>query len=110
MGYTPDTAFDTTGTFNGVFKLNKFATTATTIGDPANYYNWAFKDSEIAADTIGTVKLSGVQTENGSQTFGIKYKTSATSIKVASADDNSIVGTVAASGSPIKNEFFVLDV
>jgi hypothetical protein len=114
LNYTPGGAFNMTGSFNSTtqHKLNRFSTTATTIGDPNNSSNFAFADSEIVADTIGTVRLSGVQTKNFGTAFGIKFRTSATSVQVKSADSVAIPfnTNLTPSGTALANEFFYLDV
>jgi hypothetical protein len=113
LNYTPASPFNTTGTFDSanVFKLNKFTTTATTIGDVNNPNNWAFAGSLIAADTVGTVKLSGVNTNNLGDAFGIKFRSAATSVKVTSADATIPFNTnLTASATALANDFFLLDV
>jgi hypothetical protein len=107
LNYLPVGAFNT-GSFltTSVFKLNKFTTTAATIGDPSSNLNYAFANSRIAADTIGTVKLSGVKTVNSGTAFGIKFKSSVGSIKVASADEPTAVGTF--SSAMNRNDFVIV--
>jgi hypothetical protein len=112
VDYTPLGAFDTGGDFNSAanFKLANFRTTALPMGNPGNPFNWAFADSQIAADTIGTVRLSGLNT--GGMPFGIKFRTSATSVQAKTAGPATVPLNVnlTPGSSPIAGGFFFLDV
>ncbi|HEX3148908.1 MAG TPA: hypothetical protein VHR66_12575, partial [Gemmataceae bacterium] len=66
--------------------LTSFKTTALPTADPANPLNWAFADSEICADTIGSVTLSGLKTANSGSSFGIKSRSAGTTVVVMKAD------------------------
>jgi hypothetical protein len=120
LNYTPhdflNETFDTGGSFGSTgFRLGSFKTTAVPLGDPDHPLNWAFRGSEIAADTIGTVLLSGLQTDNGGNPFGIKARTAAGSVKVKQADDPSVPLNVNLVPSntppydPIAGDFFLID-
>jgi filamentous hemagglutinin len=86
LNYTPGADF-TLGSFGAKkHTLTSFKTTALPTIDPNLPLQWAFKDSEIAADTIGTVTLSGLKTNNGGTPFGIKFQTAVTSVIVMKAD------------------------
>jgi 3D (Asp-Asp-Asp) domain-containing protein len=95
LDYTPhdpgSQTFLTGGAFGaGAFKLTAFKTTAVPLGDANNPLNWAFANSEIAAEVLGAVTLSGVRTGNGGTAFGIKAK-AAGAVKVLAADDPSVL-------------------
>jgi len=113
LNYSPGAAFDTGGTFDSAahFKLGKFTTTAGVIGQPTNLLNWAFTDSQIAADTIGTVRLSGLKTTGGTA-FGIKFRTASVSVRTAATDDPVIATNVNLTPAlgPLAGNFFFLDV
>lgn len=85
LGYTAAGNF-TTGTIAAGFKLASFNTTALATTDPNFSLNWAFKGSEIVADSIGTVTLSGLQTANAGVGFGIKIKKAGATVLVTKAD------------------------
>ena len=116
LNYTATTPFNTGGTFDSptAFKLMKFTTTAVTIGDPNRSLNFAFQGSQIAADTLGTVRLSGLNTGNFGSASGIKFRTAAGSVpgpdgrrnrqsESAATPDLSPVGL-------LSGDFFFLDV
>lgn len=86
LNYTPGADF-TVGSF-GTKKhtLTSFKTTAVPTIDPNHPLQWAFKDSEIAASSIGAVTLSGLKTDNGGNGFGIKTQGGATTVIVLKAD------------------------
>lgn len=113
LDYTPTGPFDT-GAFDstGVFKLGTFTTTAATGTNPANPTNWAFANSQVAADTIGSVRLSGVRTDNALTPFGIKFRSAGGSVQVKSADvsdPNLPLNTnLTPSGGPLAGDFFYL--
>jgi hypothetical protein len=116
LNYTPSASFDTGGFDSAAhFKLTKFTTTAGVIGDPANPINWAFAGSQIAADTIGTVKLSGLKTANLGTGIGIKFRTAAGSVQLTTAD---VTGdpelpfntNLAPAGIALAGDFYLLDV
>lgn len=117
LNYTPHDpatqAFNTGGTFGAQgFKLGTFKTTATPLGDPTNSVNWAFANSEVAADTVGTVTLSGLQTDNAGTAFGIKIRTPGAAVKVLAADDPAVPLKVnlTPGTTPIAGDFYFLDV
>jgi hypothetical protein len=93
LDFTPGVNFDTDGSYNDLkhWKLGTFTTTATTIGDQTNPLNWAFAGSQIVADTIGTVRLSGLKTDNGGPAFGIRFRTAAGSVQAKTSDNGFIV-------------------
>lgn len=88
LNYTPATSGDFTlgafGTAN--FKLTSFKTTAIATTGSTHSLNWAFKGSEIVADSIGTITLSGLQTANPGAGFGIKVQKAGTTVLVMKAD------------------------
>ena len=87
LNYTPGAAFNTGGTFGATgFKLTSFTTTALPTPDPNFPLNFAFQDSEIAADAIGTVALSGVKSDNGGTAFGVKVQKNGTVLVVKTGD------------------------
>jgi len=113
LDYTPAGAFNTSGAFDSAthFRLASFRTTAATIVGPANF-NFAFVDSQIAADTVGTVRLSGLRTDNFADSFGVKFRTAATSVQVKTAGPGTLplnVNLIPAPG-PLAGDFFFLDV
>ena len=112
VDYSPLGAFDSGGAFDSAanFKIASFRTTALPMGNPSNPFNWAFADSQIAADTIGTVRLSGLNT--GGTAFGIKFRTSATSVQAKTAGPATVPLNVnlTPGSSPIAGGFFFLDV
>ncbi len=55
------------------FKLSAFTTTAATLAVPDSPLKYAFAGSQIAAQDLGTVRLSGLDTANGGAKFGIKF-------------------------------------
>ncbi|HKB06443.1 MAG TPA: hypothetical protein VKD90_29885 [Gemmataceae bacterium] len=119
LNYTPHDfsteAFNTGGSFGAQgFKLGTFKTTAVPLGDPGHPLNWAFKNSEIAADKVGTITLSGLQTDNGGTPFGIKVRSSPAVVKVLAAD--AVVPLTLTPDStppfddPIAGDFYFIDV
>ncbi|HKB05139.1 MAG TPA: hypothetical protein VKD90_23140 [Gemmataceae bacterium] len=92
LGYAPVGAFDTGGDFDLLHrgKLGRFVTTAVALNDPANPSNFAFAGSQVAADTFGVVRLSGLKTDNGGTAFGLKFHTARGSIRVAAAGPASL--------------------
>jgi len=117
VNYTPDAVlpFDQGGTFGqGNFSLLSFKTTAVPTADPTNPFHWAFLGSEIAAQSIGTVTLSGLNTDNQGVAFGIKEERPGAVVKVLKADAgfpaNLLNVALQPSTSPIGGDFFFLDV
>jgi hypothetical protein len=114
LDYSPAGSFDSSGDFNSTanFKLGSFTTTALTGTNPSNLFNWAFADSQIAADTIGTIKLSGLKTANGGLAFGIKSRSAAGSVQVKTADDPAVPlnTNLSVLPGPLAGDFFYLDV
>jgi hypothetical protein len=88
LNYTPAASGDfTLGSFGTKgFKLASFKTTAIPTTDPTHALNWAYVNSEVVANAIGTAKLSGLRTANGGQGFGIKSQQAGTIVLVAKAD------------------------
>ena len=84
LGYTPDSAFETLGTFTSTPRtLTRFVTTqAYRTNLPQTL---AFRDSEIVAHRFGTIRLSGVLTDNLGDTFGVRVNGAANrgSVRVA---------------------------
>jgi len=119
LNYTPDAVlpFNQGGTFgNPGFKLTSFKTTAVPTPDPSNPFQWAFRGSEIAADTIGTVTLSGLSTDNFGQAFGIKVRKPGAIVKVMACDDlavplnTNLTADNSAPYTPISGDFYFIDV
>jgi hypothetical protein len=113
VAYDPTATFDAAGGFNSAtaFRVERFSTTATTIGDPTNPVNWAFAGSQIAVDTLGTVKLSGLKTANAGGPIGIKFQTAGGAVQVKSADNAAISpkGNLSPSATALANDFFYVD-
>jgi hypothetical protein len=114
LDYTPPATFDLPTGFDStaVFTLSKFTTTATTLNDATNPLNWAFSGSEIAADTIGTVKLSGLKTDNAGVAFGLKFRSAGGSVQVKSVGPGTLPlnTNLTPSGTALAGDFFYLDV
>jgi len=121
LNYTPDVVLpiDQGGTFGpGSFRLASFKTTAVPTADPTNPFHWAFKGSEIAAQTIGTVTLSGLSTDNGGTGFGVKQANAGSVVKVLAADAGfppnqlsvALTPDSTAPYDPIGGDFFFIDV
>ena len=127
LNYTPAGAFNLASPAGGafdsatVYKLGSFTTTAKTIGDPANFFNTSFSNSQIVADTIGKVRLAGVNTDNGGTAFGLKVRTNDPKMDVRIMGDSSGpgAGTIAkntklvpsvAPGTPIADDLYFVDV
>lgn len=115
LDYTAGAPFST-GTFNtaNVFTLGSFTTTAATGKDATNPSNWAFANSQIAADTIVSVRLSGLRTGNGGNEFGIAFRTAGGSVQTKSADVNDPINlplnaNLTPGGSALAGDFFFLD-
>jgi hypothetical protein len=99
LNYTPPAntgvGFNTGGAFGSTgFKLTSFTTTAIPVAGSTNPFNWAYQGSEIAADTIGTVTLSGLSTDNGGTAFGIKEHHPGAVVVVKAADAGFPVGSI----------------
>jgi hypothetical protein len=91
VNYTPAGAFNTGGTFGaGGGAIGKFTTTAAPSADPTGPADWAFAGSRLAAPQIGTVRLSGLKTDNGGVAFGIRSQALPTSVQVKAADDPAV--------------------
>ncbi len=114
LNYTPGMGqFDATGTFQSAaqFKVGSFTTTATTLGTSANPLNFAFTGSQIVADTIGTVKLSGVGSNFSGTHFGVKFHTAGGSVKVASGLPAILLNTnLTPAVTPIQDDFYFIGV
>jgi hypothetical protein len=114
VGYTPGAFFEDPGTFVADFKLEKFSTTAKWLNDANNLWDYAFSNSQLVADNIGTVKLTGLNTSSFLGTFGIKFKTAGGSVKVTASDSVDIPLntnlTPTTNVVPLANQFFYLDV
>lgn len=87
LNYVPATNGDfRNGTFGQTgFRLASFRTTALPTTLANHPLQWAFADSEIAADSIGSVTLSGLQTTNSGTGFGIKVRKTGTTFLVKNA-------------------------
>jgi len=110
LDHTPAAPFNTGGQFSGVlWRLGRFATTAIATADPAS---WAFAGSQIAADEIGAVRLSGLKTGNGGTAFGVKFRSTVGSVRVAAADDPAVPlrTNLTPNATAIAGDFFFLDV
>jgi hypothetical protein len=116
LNYTPSGAggFNTGGAFGSAgFKLASFTTTAVRTPDPNFAYNFAFQDSEIAADAIGTVTLSGVKTDNADVAFGVKVRKNGTVLVVKSGDDGfpeALLNQALSPNNPPIDDFYFLRV
>jgi hypothetical protein len=114
VDYTPSDPFNGGGAFDSAanFKLAKFTTTAITQGDPFGPAGWGFADSQVAADTIGTVRLTGVRTINFGEAFGFKFRTAGGSVQTKTSDDPAIALNTNLSpvGGALAGDFFFLDV
>ena len=91
LNYTPPASsgvgFNTGGAFGSTgFRLASFTTTAIPAAGLPDALRWAYQDSEIAADTIGTVTLSGLNTDNAGVAFGIKVGSPGAIVVVKMAD------------------------
>jgi hypothetical protein len=114
LDYTPAGAFNTGGSFDTPTrnKIGTFTTTAITLGDPTSALNYSFAGSQVAADTLGTVRLSGLETANAGAAFGFKFRSAGGSVRVKTADSAGIVPNVNLnpSAGPQVGDFFYLDV
>jgi hypothetical protein len=116
VDYTPSGDFDTGGSFDlpAGHRLLSFTTTARPGTDPTSPSHWAFQDSEVVADTIGIVRLSGLKTANAGTAFGVKARSSVGSVRVAAADPGFPTALLnkdlTASASAIGGDFFLIDV
>ena len=75
LNYDTLAVFESATGFQSVtrFKLSAFTTTAATLNVPDSPLKYAFAGSQIAAQDLGTVRLSGLDTDNGGVSFGIKF-------------------------------------
>jgi hypothetical protein len=113
IDYTPPLSFDFPGGFDSAanFKLTKFTTTATPLNDPSSPFNFAFAGSEIAVDTIGMIRLSGLKTDNNGAAFGVKFRTAGGSVQTKAADVAMPFNTnLSPSLTALAGDFFYLDV
>jgi hypothetical protein len=120
LNYTPDEAlpFNEGGSFGFGFRLASFRTTARPTADPTNPFHWAFKGSEIAASSIGTVTLTGLSTDNFGEAFGIKEQSRGSIVKVLAADGDfppnllrvALTPDSTAPYDPIAGDFFFINV
>lgn len=96
VDYTPAGSFNTGGTFDspGRYRIGTFTTTAVPLGDPTSALNYSFAGSQVAADTLGTVRLSGLETGNGGSAFGFKFRTAGGSVRTKAADSPGIIPNV----------------
>jgi hypothetical protein len=115
VGYAPPPSGTfTAGSFvPGGFRLASFRTTAIPTAVP-HPLQWAFQGSEVAADSIGTVTLSGLNTDNGGTPFGIKVRAGGAIVKVVKADAAfpaaKLNTALVPSLNPIAGDFYFLDV
>jgi len=114
LDYNPAGPFNAGGAFDSTanFKLNKFTTTAVTFNDPDSPFAWAFANSQVAADTIGTIRLSGVRTDSGGDAFGFKFRTAGGSVQSKTADDAGLplIVNLNPGVNPLAGDFYFLDV
>jgi hypothetical protein len=116
VNYVPPPSGDfTAGSFGpGNFKLASFRTTAVPTIDPNHPLHWAFKNSEIAAESITTVTLSGLETDNGNAALGIKVQSAGAQVKVLAADPdfpaNKLNTLLSPSPTPIADDFYFMRV
>jgi filamentous hemagglutinin len=121
LNYTPAASGDfTLGSFGAKgFKLASFRTTAIPTTDPTHPLNWAFQNSEVVANSIGTVTLSGLKTANGGVGFGIKTQSAGTIVLVTKADvtndpdlpfNTALTADKTVSYTPLAGDFFFLNV
>jgi hypothetical protein len=113
LDYSPTGPFDNGGTFNstGNFKLTKFVTTARTLDDENNPNNWSFSGSQVVADTLVTVRLSGLRTDCGGNSFGFKFHTDGGSVQTKTADATlPLVANLTPDAGAIAADFFYLEV
>jgi hypothetical protein len=114
LDYTPSDPFNGGGTFDSTanFKLAKFTTTAITQGDPFGPAGWGFADSQVVADTIGIVRLTGVRTINFGEAFGFKFRTAGGSVQTKTSDDAAIAlnANLTPVGGALAGDFYFLDV
>ena len=115
LDYTAGATFST-GTFNtaSTHTLGSFSTTAATGKDPTNPGNWAFANSQIAADTIKSIRLTGLRTGNGGNEFGIAFRTAGGSVQTKSADVDDPINlplntNLTPSAGALSGDFFFLD-
>ena len=74
LNYDDGSPFNTGGAFQAHrFKLSAFTTTAATLSVPDGPLKYAFAGSQIAAQDLGTIRLSGLDTDNSGTKFGIKF-------------------------------------
>jgi hypothetical protein len=86
VGYTLAYGFGSPGYFTAPFRLEKFTTTAAAIGLANSPLDYAFSGSRIAADTIGTVRLSSLRTDDSGVPMGIQFHTPGCSVRVKQSD------------------------
>lgn len=115
LNYTPAVAFNTGGAFGAPgFRLTSFVTTAIPTPNPNHPLQWAFQDSEVAADSIGTVTLSGLNSANGGTAFGVKVQKGGTVLVVKAADPafpaNRLNTALNPSATPYGADFYFLRV
>jgi hypothetical protein len=113
VDYTPAGAFNTGGTFDTLsrHRIGSFSTTAIPLGDPTSARNYSFAGSQVAADTFGVVRLSGLETGNNGSAFGFKFRTARGSVQVKKADSPAITPNVnlTPTAGPLAGDFFYLD-
>ena len=114
VDYTPAGAFNTGGTFDSPsrYKIGTFTTTAIPLGDPSSALNFSFAGSQVAADSLGTVRLSGLETGNGGTAFGFKFRFVGGSVRTKASDSGAIIPNVNLnpSAGPQAVDFFYIDV
>jgi hypothetical protein len=89
LDYTPGVPFNTAGTFDSAtaFKLGSFTTSAVALGVPDSPLNFSFSGSEVAADTLGTVRISSLKTTNPGNPHGFKFRTAGGTLRVTKSSD-----------------------
>jgi hypothetical protein len=111
VDYTPGGDFATGGSFDHPFTHTLASFTTTAVRSPAGGPS-AFEGSEVAADTVGAVRLSGLRTANDGTPFGLKVRSAFGSVRVAAADDPAVPRNtdLTPSDTAIAGNFFFLDV
>lgn len=91
LGYTPGGSITTPGTFTHALTLASFRTTMTYTGGLAA--TLAFSGgSQVVATRFGTIRLSGVNTDNGGNAFGLRCNGAANrgSVQVTASSPDAI--------------------
>ena len=70
---------------DGLQAVSVFLANATRGDLEIDWERSAFVDSQVAADKFGTIRLSGVSTDNAGAAFGLKFHTDRGSVRLAAA-------------------------